>query len=324
MKLRTRILWLCAAALCGALALIGLSLHGLRQTMLEERTAQVDNMVVLALAAVEKLHEQEKAGKLTREAAQAQAVAVLSSLRKEERYYFVRGYTNDINYVHPNPKRIGIVDPKGGKEAGERYRAALQGKAIGNVVAPGTRPGLQEKVDKLYAVVHFQPWDWIIGTGDYIDDIDTAFWRAAGLMLGVGGVLVAVVGAMGWTMSRSYTHRPAGYCSSAGRCRASNVHCPCCQQPHTVTGRPTLAISRVCRSCVGACTGRASPCPSTAHRHSPSPCSCTGPTDHSCGHNSGHDSCDAACADSASSSRSNCGCRTPTVAWPCWSCNWMR
>ncbi|URI06963.1 methyl-accepting chemotaxis protein [Aquincola tertiaricarbonis] len=202
MKLRTRILWLCAAALCGALALIGLSLHGLRQTMLEERTAQVDNMVVLALAAVDKLHEQEKAGKLTREAAQAQAVAVLSSLRKDERYYFVRGYTNDINYVHPNPKRIGIVDPKGGKEAGERYRAALQGKAIGNVVAPGTRPGLQEKVDKLYAVAHFQPWDWIIGTGDYIDDIDTAFWRAAAMMMGVGGTLMAVVGVMGWTMSR--------------------------------------------------------------------------------------------------------------------------
>ena len=202
MKLRTRILWLCAAALCGVLVLIGLSLHGLRQTMLDERTAQLNNLVVLAQAGVAKIHEQEQAGKLTREAAQAQAVAMLGSLRKEERYFFVRGYSNDVNYVHPNPKRIGVVDPKGGKEAGERYRAAMQGKPIGNVVAPGTRPGREDKVDKLYAVVHFQPWDWIIGTGDYIDDIDTAYWRAAGLMLGVGGVLMAVVGVMGWTMSR--------------------------------------------------------------------------------------------------------------------------
>ncbi|MFN6994968.1 MAG: methyl-accepting chemotaxis protein [Aquincola tertiaricarbonis] len=202
MSLRTRILVLCSAALCGMLVLGGLSLASLRHTMLSERGNQLTTLVVLARSTLEELHEQEKAGKLTRESAQQQAKRVLGSLRKDERYYFVRGYHDDVTLVHPNPKRVGIVDPKGGREAGERYRAAMQGKEVGLLVAPGTRPGVEGKVDKMYAVLHFQPWDWTVGFGDYIDDVETAFWREAALLVGVGGALMAVVAGLGWTISR--------------------------------------------------------------------------------------------------------------------------
>jgi methyl-accepting chemotaxis protein len=52
---------------------------------------------------------------------------VIGSFAKEQNYYFVRGYTDDFNYVHPNPKRVGIQD-KTAKEDGDRYcRPAGQG-----------------------------------------------------------------------------------------------------------------------------------------------------------------------------------------------------
>ncbi|MET0209488.1 MAG: methyl-accepting chemotaxis protein [Burkholderiaceae bacterium] len=209
MKLRTRILLLCLAALFGMVVLAVVSLTTLRQTMMKERTTQLSTLVVLAQSALEKLHEQETAGKITREEAQKQGKLIIGSFRKDELYFFVRGYSDDVNLVHPNPKRVGIVDAKGGKEAGVRYRTALEGKKIGTVIALGTRPNTKEEVEKLYAVVRFEPWDWIIGFGDYIDDIDNAFWRSAAVLLIIGVVLMAVVVMLGWRLAVS-TYRQLG------------------------------------------------------------------------------------------------------------------
>ncbi|TXD84316.1 hypothetical protein FUT87_16185 [Mitsuaria sp. TWR114] len=210
MKLRTRILFLCLAALIGMVVLATVSLTTLRQTMMKERTAQLSTLVVLAQAALEKLHEQELAGKLTREEAQRQGKLIIGSFRKDELYFFVRGYSDDVNLVHPNPKRVGIVDAKGGKEAGVRYRAALEGRKVGTVIAPGTRPNTKDEVEKLYAVTRFEPWDWIVGFGDYIDDIDKAFWRSAAVLLSIGLALMAVVGLLGWRLATSIYRQLGG------------------------------------------------------------------------------------------------------------------
>ena len=210
MKLKTRILWLCAATLLGLVVLSAVALTTLYQSMMKERTAQLSNLVVLAHAAAQKAHEQEKSGALSREDAIKEATRTIGSFVDKDKYFFVRGFANDVNYVHPNPKRIGIVDEKGGKEAGVRYRAALQGVTVGTVTAPGTRPGAKEPVDKLYAIIKFEPWDWIIGFGDYVDDIETAFWRNTAILLSIGGVLMLIVALMAWQMLRTLVHQLGG------------------------------------------------------------------------------------------------------------------
>ncbi|QPF74748.1 hypothetical protein G8A07_18700 [Roseateles sp. DAIF2] len=210
MKLRTRILLLCAVTLLGMTVLATVALSTLYQSMMKERTAQLSTLVVLAHAAAEKAHALELSGKLSREEAQAEAKKVIGAFHQKDQYFFVRGYSDDVNLVHPNPKRIGIVDAKGGREAGERYRAALQGKTIGTVVAPGTRPGTKDEVEKLYAIVKFTPWDWIIGFGDYIDDIQQSFWRSTVILLAIAGLLMAVIAALAWDMLRSLVRQLGG------------------------------------------------------------------------------------------------------------------
>ena len=198
MKLRTRMMLLCAVTLLGMLILAGVALSTLRSSMMADRVAQLSTLVTLAHAAAEKGHALEQAGKSSREEAQAEVKRAIASFHREDLYFFVRGYTDDVNLVHPNPKRVGIVDAKGGKEAGERYRAALQGKTIGTVIAKGTRPGSKDEVEKLYAVIKFAPWDWTIGFGDYIDDIEQAFWRNTLILLAIAAVLMAVVAGLVW------------------------------------------------------------------------------------------------------------------------------
>nr|WP_079216415.1 methyl-accepting chemotaxis protein [Herbaspirillum robiniae] len=209
MKLRTKIIYLCATTLIGILVIAMVSLNTLKKTMLEEREAQLSLLVTLAKAASEKVYEQEKSGKLTREQAQAQAKMIIGSYAKEQNYFFVRGYTDDFNYVHPNPKRVGIQD-KTAKEDGDRYRAALAGREIGLLTAEGTRPNTTEKVLKLYAVTRFEPWDWTIGFGAYIDDINLAFYRNALILLLIGAVLMAAIATMAAFMLRSILRQLGG------------------------------------------------------------------------------------------------------------------
>jgi methyl-accepting chemotaxis protein len=210
MKLQTRIVLLCSVALLSMAVLAAVSLSTLRQSMVQERTAQLSKLVVLAHSALEKLNAQEQNGQLSHEDAQKEGKRIISSFLKDDQYFFVRGYSDDVNYVHPNPKRVGIVDAKGGKEAGARYRAALEGKVVGTVVAKGTRPGAKEEVDKLYAVIKFAPWDWIIGFGDYIDDIDNAFWHNTVILLVIGGGLMLVIAGMAWSMLRTVVRQLGG------------------------------------------------------------------------------------------------------------------
>lgn len=202
MKLSTRILLLCAITLLGITVVAGVSLFSLRQAMMKERVEQITTLTTLAYAAIEKAHAQEQAGKMTREEAQKQAKLAISSFHKDEMYFFVRGYTDDLLLVHPNAARIGVPQ-KDMKESGDRYRASLEKSSTGIVQAPGTRPGVEGPVDKIYAVKKFAPWDWLVGTGTYINDINDAFWKQAGVLLGIGSIMMALVGALAWRMTRA-------------------------------------------------------------------------------------------------------------------------
>jgi methyl-accepting chemotaxis protein len=208
-KLRTKIILLCAPTLLGIVIIAMVSLNSLKRTMLEERTAELSLLVTLAHASLEKVYASEQSGQMTREQAQTQAKLIIGSFAKDQNYFFVRGYTDDFNYVHPNPKRVGIQD-KTAKEDGDRYRAALAGREIGILVAEGTRPNTAEKVQKLYAVVKFAPWDWTVGFGAYIDDINTAFYRNALILLVLGGGLMAIIGAIAAYMLRSIISQLGG------------------------------------------------------------------------------------------------------------------
>ena len=201
MKFGTRLWIVIITAIIGLFALAGVALVELKQTMMVERQGQLTTLVEHATASLTRIYEREKSGELTREAAQNLARQTMGDLRKDDRYFWARGFRDDVNQIHPDPKRVGVVDKDNSK--GDQYRAALAGKTIGFVTSPGTRPGVQGTVPKLYAVAHFTPWDWIVGYGAYVDDISTIFWRNATIFMGICAVVIFLVGFLAFRMSRS-------------------------------------------------------------------------------------------------------------------------
>lgn len=65
------------------------------------------------------------------------------------------------------------------------------------------RPGSEALVPKLQRVEHYAAWDWVIGTGLYIDDLDTLFYqqlRNAGIVI---ALILVLVGGITWWVARS-------------------------------------------------------------------------------------------------------------------------
>jgi methyl-accepting chemotaxis protein len=200
MRLKTRVLIIIAASLASLVAMGLFGLYSMRQGMMEERRAQIVQLLDFADSQLKYFYGLETSGKLTREEAQARAKEAIGAQKQgSDNYFFIRTLTDDFFVLHPIPGRIGKPDNGGilpdGRTAVQTYRDALAksntNKAF--IELRTAKPGSQGLYPKLNGALKFEPWGWMPGIGFYVDDIDTRFWKESSLFLLVGGVLLALL-----------------------------------------------------------------------------------------------------------------------------------
>jgi methyl-accepting chemotaxis protein len=203
MKLSTRLLMLVGAALVALATLGGLSLFTLHRSLLNDREAQIGNMLVQGEHLVAHYQQLQQQGKLTEEQAQAAAKEALTQLNNENKsYYWVR-LPNGLNLVHPNPKNVGVISQgttMDGRPDGEAYREGLVKDRVALIYGKTKHPKTGQMVAKLNGVIEFKPWGWWIGTGFFNDDIDEQFWTVATRSSLFFVVVVGVLSLLAWRL----------------------------------------------------------------------------------------------------------------------------
>ncbi|MBR0778527.1 cache domain-containing protein [Bradyrhizobium diazoefficiens] len=197
-------------SLVGMIALVPIALSTLRAQMMTDRQAKTQHMVDIGYGILMHSQKLESEGKLSREQAQAAAIAELKSLRYDKVEYF---WVNDMApkmIMHPIKPELdgkdlsGMKDPEGNALfVGFVDVVKKQGAGFYSYLWP--KPGFDKPVAKISYVKGFAPWGWIIGTGIYLDDVDVAFRQATttfGLVCLV--VFVLVLGAS-FVIGRSVT-----------------------------------------------------------------------------------------------------------------------
>ncbi len=123
------------------------------------------------------LQAQVEDGKLTLEDAKAEGQRILLAMRYGETGYFFAYDGDHIAKVHPTkPEWIGkdksdVVDVDGVRIVEEMVRIAkTQGK--GALTYHFTKPESTVPEEKISYVVWFEPWEWMVGTGSYVEDIE--------------------------------------------------------------------------------------------------------------------------------------------------------
>ena len=143
--------------------------------MMESKMDEIKNIVESALNVAKYYYNQCQSGAITENEAKERAKQALLSMR----------YDNGIGYIfvldsrgtmlaHPDKSLVGknlwnLEDVNGKKHVQELIEAAKNGG--GFVDYYWTKPGEKEPSPKLSYAMYFEPWDWIIITGIYIDDV---------------------------------------------------------------------------------------------------------------------------------------------------------
>jgi len=172
----------CVIALFTA-ALAVVSLSSLKEAMFTERMVKIEDISQTAKNIAQRYYELEQSGVLSREDAQAQAVNAISAMRFEKgtNYIFVFDY-DAVTVSHVKESLIGknlasLEDANGVRVITELVDRAQNGGGTLQYLWP--RASGDEPIEKWGYAVGFEPWQWMLGTGVYIEDLNSAFWQQA-------------------------------------------------------------------------------------------------------------------------------------------------
>ncbi|MBB2484977.1 cache domain-containing protein [Mitsuaria sp. WAJ17] len=219
---RRRIALLTLSAMLGVLVLLALTTY---QTYLEikgSRREMLQTAVQSIHQIVDNYRQQAASGKMSQEAAQAIAREVIRSGRyggadgKTE--YFYAWTLDGVSVMHPlkpdwvGQNMVGKVKDGAGNDIIQQLmdgiRSSRDGRAY--VLTHFPRPGKTAPVPKLQLVMAIPEWNWMVGSGLYLDDVTAQVWDAALGRLGLGVLVLAGVGLVGWTITRSVLQQLGG------------------------------------------------------------------------------------------------------------------
>lgn len=215
MKLLTKLLLIVCGAVTGMVLLGGFAVTSLRSTMLQERQQSMQLLVKMAARQVEHFQELEKSGKLSRDDAQAAAKDTIRAMRDGENYVFVRaGDQFLLTIVHPDPRKEGKESDGGilpnGQSVTGVYLQALQTSNQAFVSIATKRPTGDAILPKISAIQRIPDWNWMIGSGDFVDDIDDAYWGYVVKFLIIGCIVLLGVVVLAIALARGILKQLGG------------------------------------------------------------------------------------------------------------------
>ena len=205
-----RLLLILLASVLMLLVLAAMMLQRSYRNLHDGKIEQLSWVVQTAAGVLQQAHQRERAGELTREQAQQQALALLATLRYAEGEYFFVTTLDSLMLMHLDPKLVGqnlsqLKDSTGVAFVAEMTRTARE-QGSGTVPylwpkRPGTPP-----VEKVTYVAQFEPWGWMLATGVYIDDVKAQFRQelvqASLLGLFMAGLLAGIIALIARSISR--------------------------------------------------------------------------------------------------------------------------
>ncbi|WP_240041938.1 methyl-accepting chemotaxis protein [Aeromonas media] len=198
---RLSLVTLMVLALLGLLLFFCLQIY--QQGLMGEKSRQTRAQVETAYSLVAGFEARVRKGELDEGRAKAEALAAIKGLRYGEEDYFWINDSHPTMVMHPmkpelDGKDLSGVEDKQGLRLFVTFADLAKAQGAGEVAYYWPKPGVEEPVRKISYIKRFAPWDWIIGTGVYVDDVEAQYQEVLRTLLGIGLVLAillfAVVG----------------------------------------------------------------------------------------------------------------------------------
>ncbi|MGY4225078.1 methyl-accepting chemotaxis protein [Bradyrhizobium sp. USDA 4503] len=206
LRISTKLLIMAGLSILGIATVAVVSLSTLRDALLEDRKSKLHDVVLLARQAIEADYQVSKKDGLPDQEALERGRALLRTLRFGQDDYFYALSSEGVVLAHPNRNVEGkdlynAPDSNGVFYARDQVLSASKGGGFVAYRFPrasGTEP--QPKIS--YAVV-FKPYNWTIGGGIYLDDVDAIFQRQLWWIGAIVLVTLSLILSMSLVLGRS-------------------------------------------------------------------------------------------------------------------------
>lgn len=179
-----------------------MSLVNLRNSLLQDRTSEVKHLLETAYTTVSFYHDQASMGLMTDAAAREAARNAVRAMHYDNgNYYFI--WTLDGTGIahgsHPEWEGKTFINSSTAAQypvvsymVSRLIEVSKSEKKEGIATYQIPKPGQAIPLDKIAYTRLFEPWGWSIGTGTYVDDIDTTYREQAASIIWVFAVLIFV------------------------------------------------------------------------------------------------------------------------------------
>lgn len=206
--IRQRLAMLVALIIVGLITLDSFSLSQSYTSLFNQKKSTTQELVETAHSIISHHHQLQQSGELSTEEAQKRALDAIKSLRYSDNNYFWVNDHTPVMIMHPikpalNGKNIATVKDPDGKLLFMDMVNIVQSKGSGFVPYKWEKPGFEEPIDKISYVKGFSPWQWIVGSGTYLDDIDVIFAQQRNLLIIKSIVIALIIIALSYIIGKS-------------------------------------------------------------------------------------------------------------------------
>ena len=206
MSVSFRIYSIIALSFCGFIGLAVVQVNTLAASLKEQRQRELSHLGQLAVDIAQEEYDAARRESSSEEKARANAAARIGAMRYGNGDYF---WINNLSQMimHPIKPELNGKDVKGIKDPSGRpifFEAAelVKQQGSGFVGYRWPKPGKDAPQPKLSFVTGFAPWDWVIGTGVYIDDLEAQVWDSVKLVALLALVVVLGIGTVAILIAR--------------------------------------------------------------------------------------------------------------------------
>jgi len=198
MTIAKKLAFLVLSAVLGIAVMTAWFLVSERQLILQERQTGVRQVVEAAHGIATHFHDLSTQGAMPDDEARKRAAAAIGALRYSGNEYI---WINDMHprmVMHPirpelNEQDLTANKDPNGKQLFVEFVRTVQASGAGFVPYLWPKAGSDMPVEKTSYVKGFAPWGWVIGSGVYVDTVNTTIWQRA---LGFGAVAVLLGAAL--------------------------------------------------------------------------------------------------------------------------------
>ncbi|MFJ9449438.1 methyl-accepting chemotaxis protein [Herbaspirillum sp. NPDC101397] len=232
--LKSKLLLALVVMWIGLLVLAAWSALNTRQNMINEREAGLKRVVETAEGILKSYAAEVAAGKTSLAEAQKQALERIAAMRYDNDNYIFVFDSKPVVLMHPTNKSVVGKNVGDRKDSdGKLYYVEMVkvGKAQqrGYVNYMGRLPGADDtnRTQKVSYLIYYQPWDWLLVSGVFLNDVESDFYKnllkLAGILIVIGVAVSAMMLAIIRNITRSLGGEPSYAVGVASRIASGDL-----------------------------------------------------------------------------------------------------